>query len=601
MNILKDHRMKKIYMLPLFLLLMGAVGCQKFLDRKPLDASSATNFLSNQTEMEQGLNGVYASSMWVLANNTPLLFAVESSTDMAIKRTGNSEDLVAMGEAGPFLLNNGLVNTCWSQAYRLVQRANQQLLGMENGRANVTPQVYSRIMAETITLRAWAYFHLMYMFGDVPFYTKPPTVSEVLGSTRTPVATIVAELYKDLDTAAARFDAANAQAILGDGRVNKAVALGIKAKLALLIKDYRTAANATQAIISTNLYGLNPRYPDLFMLAGQRANVNREILFNQTYPTDQLNPQNWLVVLTIPRQVTNSQSSHFPSQVLVDQFEGRDGQRIDQSTVYSPAAPRENRDRRLRWTVIMQGDTVNWRNNVNILPYVNPSERTIFNIYSNVRRRFNWSTGVFDNFTGNNDWIGAQAAGIQWQVSATGNIGGVGYAWRKYVDSTQYSWETKTGYILMRYADILLMYAEAKTELNEIDATVLSALNAVRTRAGQPVVTTTTQAALRTIIRRERAVEFGGEGLRLFDLRRWDIYEKANSFPVVGAALDPAVAPATPTFDADNVPNYTASVNQRIRFRNQTRNNNNARYKLWPIPTFEVDVNPNGIKQNPGW
>ncbi|HMO32607.1 MAG TPA: RagB/SusD family nutrient uptake outer membrane protein [Lacibacter sp.] len=593
--------MKKIYLMPLLLVLIGAGGCKKFLDRKPLDASSATNFLSNEVEMQQGLVGVYGAAMWVFPNNTPLMFAVEASTDLAIKRGGNAEDQVAMGENGPFLLNNDLVNRSWNQAYRLIQRANQQLNQMPVGQANVTPQAYSRIMAETITLRAWGYFHLLYMFGDVPFYTKPPTVSEVLGATRTPVATIVQELYRDLDTAVARFDAANAQPVIGNGRVNKAVALGIKAKLALLVKDYRTAAVATKAIMDTNLYGLNPNYPALFMQAGQVANVNREILFNQTYPTDQLNPQNWLVVLTIPRQVTNSQSSHFPSQVLVDLFEGRDGQRIDQSTVYDPANPRDNRDRRLRWTVIMQGDTVNWRNNVNVLPYVNPNERTIYNIYSNVRRRFNWGTGQFDNVTGNNDWIGAQAAGIQWQVSATGNIGGVGYSWRKYVDSTQYSWETKTGYILMRYADILLMYAEAKMELNEIDGTVLAALNAVRNRAGQPSVTTTNQAQLRTIIRRERAVEFGGEGLRLFDLRRWDIYAKANSFPVVGAAFDPAVAPATPSFDVDNVPSYTASVNQRIRFRNQTRNNSNNRYKLWPIPTFEVDVNPNGIKQNPGW
>lgn len=593
--------MKKIYMMSLLLALIGLGGCQKFLDRKPLDASSATNFLSNQTEMEEGLTGVYGAAMWVFPNNTPLMFAVEASTDLAIKRGGNAEDLVAMGQNGPFLLNNDLVNRCWNQAYRLIQRANQQLAGMPNGRANVPNQAYSRIMAEALTLRAWGYFHLLYMFGDVPFYTTPPTVTEVLNATRTPVRTIVEALYRDMDSAAARFDAANAQPILANGRVNKAVALGIKAKLALLIKDYRTAAVATKAIMDGNQYGLNPSYPALFMLSGQTANVNREILFNQTYATDQLNPQNWQVVLSIPRQVTNSQSSHFPSQVLVDLFEGRDGQRIDQSTVYNPAAPRENRDRRLRWTVIMQGDTVNWRNNTNILPYVNPNERTIYNIYSNVRRRFNWGTGQFDNVTGNNDWIGAQAAGIQWQVSATGNIGGVGYAWRKYLDSTQYVWETKTGYIQMRYADILLMYAEAKMELNEIDGTVLGALNAVRIRAGQPAVTTTNQAALRTIIRRERAVEFAGEGLRLFDLRRWDIYGKANSFPVVGAAFDPAVPPAIPTFDADNVPNYTSSINQRIRFRNQTRNNADDRFKLWPLPTFEVDVNPNGMKQNPGW
>ncbi|MCU0394973.1 MAG: RagB/SusD family nutrient uptake outer membrane protein [Chitinophagaceae bacterium] len=593
--------MKKILYTSLAFLLMATAGCDKYLDRKPLDASSASNFLTNQAEMEQGLTGVYASAMWVFPNNTPLLFAVEASTDHAIKRGGNAEDLAAMGEAGPFLINNALVNTCWSSAYRLIQRANQQLKGMEeNGKNNVSAQVFGRIKAETLVLRAWAYFHLMYMFGDVPYYKVPPTVDEVLAAEKTPRATIVADLYKDLDEAVAGFDAANAAAILGNGRVNKGVALGLKAKLALLIGDFRTAATATKAVIDGGQYGLNPSYPNLFMLNGQTANANREILFNQTYPTDQLNPQSWLVVLSIPRQVTNSQSSHFPSQALVDQFEGKDGKRIDQSAVYDPANPRANRDSRLKWTVVMQDDTVAYRNNTNIAPYVNPVERTIYNIYSNVRRRFNWTTSRYDNVSGNNDWIGAQAAGIQWQVSATGNIGGVGYAWRKYIDSTQYSWETKTGYILMRYADILLMYAESKIELNEIDATVVNAINAVRRRSGQPDIAASSQAEMRTIVRRERAVEFGGEGHRLFDLRRWDIYGVANSGPVVGAALDPAVPPATPTFDANNIPNYGASINQRIRFRNQTRNNTNPRYKLWPIPQFEIDVNPK-LTQNPGW
>lgn len=592
--------MKKLLYIPVLVALVALAGCDKYLDRRPLDASSATNFLTNQAEMEQGLIGVYAAAFWVFPNNTPLLFAVESSTDLAVKRGGNAEDLVAMGENGPFIINNALVNTCWSQAYRLVYRANQQIAGMENGRANVPPATFARIKAEALVLRAWAYFNLMYMFGDVPFYTTPPTATEVLSASRTPVSEIVAQLYLDMDEAVAGFDAANAQPILADGKVNKGVALGLKAKLALLIKDYRTAATATRAVIDGGQYGLNPNFQNLFLLAGQRANANREIMFNQTYPTDQLNPQNWLAVLTVPRQVTNSQSSHFPTQNLVDMFEGADGLRIDASAVYDPANPRINRDRRMRATVSMQGDTIEYRNNNPIMPYVNPLERTIYNIYTNVRFRFNWNTGVFDNVTGNNDWIGAQAAGIQWQVSATGNIGGVGYVWKKYIDPTQYVWEIKTGYILMRYADILLMYAEAKTELGELDATVTNAINAVRSRAGQPAVALGSQAQMRQIIRRERAVEFAGEGIRLFDLRRWDIYEKANSFPVVGAALDPNVAPATPTFDADNVPNYTSSVNQRIRFRNQTRNNNNPRYKLWPIPQFEIDVNPN-ITQNPGW
>lgn len=593
--------MKKSIFILLSITALGLSACQKFLDRKPLDASSASTFLSNQAEMEQGLIGVYASAMWVFPNNTSLLFAIESSTDHAMKRGGNAEDLIAMGDGGPFLVNNSLSITAWNQAYKLVQRANQQIVGMENGKANVNATTFNRIKAEALVLRAWGYLHLMTWFGDVPFYKAPPAVNEVLSAKRTPVAAIVADLYKDVDDAVAAFDAAGTAPVQALGRVNKAAALGIKAKLALLIKDYRTAATATKTVIDGGLYTLNPNYPNLFSLAGQTTNAGREILFCQTYPTDVNEPQNWGPILGVPRQVTNSQSSHFPSQALVDQFEDRSGNRIDASLTYDPANPRLNRDRRLAWSIYVPGDTmVHYASKTPALPYNNLRERTIFNIYSNVRRKFNWNTGNYDNVTGNNDWVGAQAAGIQWQVSATGNIGGVGYVWNKYNDSTQYTFESKVGYILLRYADILLMYAEAKIELNEIDATVLTAINAVRTRAGQPAVLINTQAALRTQLRRERAVEFAGEGLRLFDLRRWDIYGKANSGPVVGISLDPAVPAARPVFDADNIPDYSASITQRIRFRNQVRNNANAKYKLWPIPQPEIDNNP-GLIQNAGW
>jgi len=594
--------MKK-YIITIFTItsVIALSSCNKFLDRKPLDASASSTFLSNQSEMEQGLIGTYASAMWVFPNNTPLLFAVESSTDMAMKRGGNAEDNIAMGDAGPFLFNNSVPVICWNQAYRLVQRANQQIAGMENGKASVSAATFNRIKAEAQVLRAWGYYHLMGWFGNVPYYKSMPGVDEVLNATRTPVATIVADLYKELDEATAAFDAAGTSPVQVLGRVNKGVALGLKAKLAMLIKDYRTAATASKVVIDGGNYSLNPSFQNLFSLAGQNGNAGREILFIQTYPLDVAFPENWGPILGVPRQVTNSQSSHFPSQQLVDQFEGRDGLRIDASTVYNPATPRLNRDNRLRWSVYMIGDTmVHFASRTAALPYNNLRERTIFDVYANVRRKFNWNTGVYDNVTTNNDWIGAQAAGIQWQVSATGSIGGVGHVWNKYNDTTQYTFESKVGFILMRYADILQTYAEAKIELNEIDATVTTAINLVRTRAGQPAIALGSQTAMRTIIRRERAVEFASEGLRLFDLRRWDIYAKANSFPVVGAALNPAVVPAIPTFDADNVPTYSSSINDRIRFRGQTRNNSNVKYRLWPIPQSEIDNNLK-LVQNTGW
>ncbi len=207
-------------------------GCKKFLDRKPLDASATTTFLSNAEEMELGLNGVYAGAFWQFPNNTPLLWAIEATTDVGLRRTGNADDQIAMGDAGPFLISNALTVTAWQQEYRLVARANQQLDGMKNGQANVSPTIFGRIKAETMVLRAWAYFHLMSQFGDVPYYREPLAIDQVFTMARTPVATIVADLYKDLDEAAAAFDAAGTQALQTMGRVNKGVAFGLKAKLA---------------------------------------------------------------------------------------------------------------------------------------------------------------------------------------------------------------------------------------------------------------------------------------------------------------------------------------------------------------------------------
>jgi hypothetical protein len=528
--------------------------------------------------------------------------AIESSTDMAIRRPGNADDLIALGDAGPFLFSNSLPINAWNQAYRLVQRANQQIAGMENGKANVPAPTFNRIRAEAVVLRAWGYYHLMGWFGAVPYYRTMPGVDEVLSAKRTPVATIVADLYKDLDEAAAAFDAAGTAPVQTLGRVNKGVALGLKAKLAMLIKDYPTAAAAAKTVIDGGNYGLNPSFQNLFTFAGQNGNTAREIMFIQTYPTDVNEPQNWGPIVGVPRQVLNSQSSHFPSQQLIDQFEGSDGLRIDASAVYNPANPRINRDRRLRWSIYMTGDTMVHNASLTVIPpYTNPRQRNILDIYSNTIRRFNWTTGVFDNLANNPEWVGGQSTVATWPFGLVGNQGGAGYAWNKYNDSTQYIFASKVGFILMRYADILQTYAEAKIELNQIDATVTSAINLVRARAGQPAVALGSQAQMRTIIRRERAVEFAGEGLRLFDLRRWDIYGKANSFTVVGAARNPSIVPATPTFDADNIPDYSASISTRIANRNQTRVNTNVKYKLWPIPQSEIDNNPNLLPQNPGW
>jgi hypothetical protein len=162
----------------------------------------------------------------------------------------------------------------------------------------------------------------------------------------------------------------------------------------------------------------------------------------------------------------------------------------------------------------------------------------------------------------------------------------------------------------MRYAEILLIYAEAKIELNQIDQTVLDAINKVRARAYgvpvsattlYPVITTTDQAALRHILRRERRVEFALEGRRYLDLLRWKIVEKAFNKKIVGVPKDKADYPfaGTPVFDQDDIPSYDAFISKLTV--PDTRFFNPEKHYLWPVPFAETSLNPNLLPNNKGW
>jgi hypothetical protein len=160
---------------------------------------------------------------------------------------------------------------------------------------------------------------------------------------------------------------------------------------------------------------------------------------------------------------------------------------------------------------------------------------------------------------------------------------------------------------------MLLTYAEAKVELNEIDASVLDAINMVRARAYNvpvtettlyPTVTTTDPVELRKIVRRERRVEFPREGLRYMDLIRWKLAEKALTRPVIGLP-DPLVQnrskwpfPGVTPLDEDGIADYSGFGND-VKIVAQ-RNFDKTRQYLWPIPAIELRVNPKLI-QNPNY
>jgi hypothetical protein len=168
-------------------------------------------------------------------------------------------------------------------------------------------------------------------------------------------------------------------------------------------------------------------------------------------------------------------------------------------------------------------------------------------------------------------------------------------------------WTTNTAAttdrMLMRYAEILLINAEAKFELNGSisDADLNLTVNALRTRAGMTVKLTNAFAAannlsMREEIRRERTVELALEGFRYDDLIRWKTAETVLPKELLGAkfiAADwPGTSPSTLRLNAENIV---------IAEPANTRKFQANRDYLYPVPLNEISTSGNNVKQNPNW
>jgi hypothetical protein len=156
---------------------------------------------------------------------------------------------------------------------------------------------------------------------------------------------------------------------------------------------------------------------------------------------------------------------------------------------------------------------------------------------------------------------------------------------KKYLIESEKSTPTQSGMnvILMRYPEVQLMYAEAKIELDEIDASVYDAINYSRRRPGVNMPDYTPalypdQPSLREALRRERRVELAFEGQRFFDIRRWKIAEVVMNGPALGADYED-----NPSTDVDD-----ANVGEPVFVENRTFNPD--RDYLWAIPPNEVTL-----------
>jgi len=563
----------KIIIMLLFFL-SGFNACEdKLLDIKSLTEPVNTTFYSNEQELNLALTGVYNTLIYKGGYQLPLQVLMDNgATDLGINRGANVAGMSELGQGIQGTTTAGF-QQAYSYFYTGIARANSLLENMERAKDLVPEDRFKAIQAQAMVLRAYNYMYLTEFFGDVPFVDaliKNP--SEAL-LPRVSKTEIVDRIMADLQTASASLP--NTWPTSDYGKITKGVALGLRARIALYNKRYDEAATSAKAVMdneSAMKYALHPDYGELFGWAGQSSS---EIML--VMPLKEGFDIAQFPVAQGSRNL-GSYSTVVPCQSLIDSYEATDGKPIDESSIYDPKKPFENRDPRLKKSIITPQSV--WGG---IIFESHPDSLKSRKADGTIRGKNNDSRKVI------------------WPAAF------FGYLWKKYTDEPAQvkgqMW-SESDFILMRYAEILLIYAEAKIELGQIDASVLTAINRIRARAygvdvsntgSYPAITSTNQAELRKVIRRERKVELANEGFRLFDIRRWRIAEKVMPVKLYGRVLNFATATGIPNIDDDCFVSYAGiesqyDFNPDARFPNAQNRLWNARNYLCPIPQQEIDT-----------
>lgn len=555
------------------LMLIG--GCARNLDLNPLSEGSSENWFKNENEITLALNDLYRSDLWYIESNR--LFSTDRYSDDWSQR----EQLYEWA-AGATTGMTGEVINIWQTLYKGVARANTILYSLDRATDNVSEERLNQLRGEASFFRACFYSYLIFLYGDVPFVTDYITIEQAFELGRTDKNVILKQVYDDFDVAIQYLPTSYGNDLM---RVTKGAAYAFKARIAAWMLDYRTCAEAAKACIDLDEYSLHPDYGDLFL---SKTHTSPELIF--TIPRSLALMNDALASNSFYIRNAGGTAVAQPSWELFCAYTCTDGLPIDESTLYDPQQPFKNRDPRCTATMVEFG--------TEHLGFIyDPGAEKVLNLTTN-KMVTNKDALLNDQFAAYNGMCLKKGVDEEWMDDK----------------------KTETGIKLMRYADVLLMYAEAKMELNEIDASVLEAINKVRARAYKvahtqtgdyPAVTETDQARLRTIIRNERRVELAWENRRWFDLLRWRLAEIALVRPVyclpVKEGLIANIASGDYFFPKGVLPeideNGLVDLSPLFatgKIRAVVQRKFDPRQYLFPIPSKEVQIN-NNIQQNPGY
>ncbi|MDR1023902.1 MAG: RagB/SusD family nutrient uptake outer membrane protein [Prevotellaceae bacterium] len=552
--------MKKIMKyFSLLLLVMSMQACNS-LDQLPVNQLTDDVFWSSLDRANMLLNMGY-SQMY----SVDKIWQDEALSDNLIEARGGSDvTYIRRGQANS---STGLFQSEWKWCFEGIKTANV-FIDHVDFIPDAEPEVKASMVAQARFIRAYLYFRLSNFYGDIPFFLGDITMAESKAMTRAARATVLAALHQELDEIIPQLPKKEELSAAERGRITKAAAVMLNARVYLMQGDMDNVKKYCGYLIDnqdeygryslfTTATASYSAYENLFMSAYE---YNDEVILDYTRVPLTKTWNNFIDM--VPQSVPYKRVvGRAPTQSLVESYITTSGLPVSSANTkptpyatdpaYNENSPYANRDPRLAATVIYDGAT--WKDKDANGAYT----ESIINIKSGM------------------DAYGAE------------NATQSGYYVRKLFDPDhETDLKMSNNIIMMRYADVLLMYAEACERTNTFTNEVWdNTIRPIRARAGFtsagaldfPGLTN-----LREIIRRERRCELACEGLRYYDLIRWDGLEAAGNLlngVVYGAKL-------TPQSDYIKVETYSYTP---------------GRDEWWSLPQHDIDQIPTLRPNNPNY
>jgi len=479
------------------------------LDRFPEDKVSEETFWKTEKDATLALNGVYKYFSDAALSN----LYNDSFTDNSFAQYP-WETTAVDASAG-----NILPTIDFGYDFTTIRRANTFLEKIDE--IPMDKNLAGRYKAEARFIRAFNYFDLSQRFGALPLVQKS---GELDGSTLTPISETQIDDFVTSELNAIENDLPTAYPSSQDkGRITKGAVLAFKARVYLYTGKYKEAYEAAQSVINSGTY-------ELFSTTSVDTSTDYDSFVTFTSATDK---DNFYKGLSNYQALFWAKNNGNKESILEAQYVP-DSKGIFSNNMALYLLPNEESG----WSSITPTiDLVN--------AYWN-KDGTAFTPPSNATRASNYNHGnpnnaYLDEFKNrdtrlyasimhpNGPWSYLKGFGtstlFKWSEGGN-NTSKIGYNYKKMADygSLDENLNMNNNFMLIRYAEVLLIYAEARNEFFGPDPSIYGALNQIRSRAGMVGVSNTqTKETLREIIRNERRIELANEGHRFYDIRRWKI------------------------------------------------------------------------------